>query len=286
LAFIFLAKEGLSLRLTNFAVACTPVALTIVIAFIPDLRRAPMKWRIGVVSIGLMWTLLIFKQEVLTENEQNRVITEAISRAVSKSNKHSEQEIGNQVQKLTGVFREGLGQVSNGLSHQMSNGLSTLNQNLSKVGQPPEPKFAQIQFSLWDEQFRDFPELVDTVERDSEGVFKVYWTGRNTSDVAAENLEFWIVLCDDCTYAREPEGFDRPPGTSDVVRHRMFGFLNPGVTIAKIEMDVRMNGHYGWFEMDVKYSCKTCGKMPANPQALTIKVPKLRIPSFPFPPKP
>jgi hypothetical protein len=242
-----------------------------------------MIWRVGIVSIGVLWSVLLFRQQVLTENEQDRVIAAAVGKAVNESNKRSDQQIGQQIEKLKADFGKELHEVSGGLSHQMSSGISTLNQNLSKVGQPPEPKFAQIQFSLWVEREKDYPRLVDTVQPDSEGKIVVYWTGKNVSDTSAENLEFWIFLCSDCIYAKEPEGFDRPSGTNDLVRHRVFGSLNSGVAMPKMGTALKVNRRYHSFELGFKYSCKSCGKMPANLQTLTLKVAKPLVPSFPFP---
>ena len=271
-------------KLINFAAAWFPFAVSVFAAFIPDFEKAERMrpvWRIGIIAVGLAYSIILWYQQSVNisaaRNDQEATIR--------KSNEHTDQKFNDLQQHMdseTFKFTDQIKSVQDGLAGLMNQMQSNLGKRIGEVGKPEPPMRAQIQFSLWGEQTKDFPKLVETLERDSEGVFKVYWTGMNTSDVAAENLEFWIVLCEDCTYAREPEGFDKPPGTSDVVRHRMFGFLNSGVAIGKIETDVKISRVYGQFVLDLKYSCKTCGKMPANPQTLIIKVSKIHIPSFPF----
>jgi hypothetical protein len=83
---------------------------------------------------------------------------------------------------------------------------------------------------------------------------------------------------------KEPDGFDRPSGVSDLQRHKNWGILNPGIATFKIETDLKVNKYYNSFLLGFAYSCKACGKAGSQThQTLKLKVNYPAIPSFPIP---
>ena len=138
-------------------------------------------------------------------------------------------------------------------------------------------------FSIWSTNSNVFPLLIDSVPEETDGTYKVYFGGKNVSDTTAEDLEFWTELCQDCSYAKEPEGFDRPSGTDESTRHRIFGILNPGVNTNKMELDIKLGKPHESFDFGVKYSCKSCGNI-GEIQTFTLTVIKPFTRSFPLTP--
>jgi len=98
----------------------------------------------------------------------------------------------------------------------------------------------------------------------------------NTSDVAATDAEVWLIVCDECVFAEEPSGFDRPDGLAASIRHETMPHVNPGVSIdmkVKVKLD---KDSYSFFDIGMKYSCAACGKLQ-DVQMLRVSV----LPSLP-----
>ena len=90
------------------------------------------------------------------------------------------------------------------------------------------------------------------------------------ASLTAESIDIWIVLCDKCSFAKEPVGFEKPAGADDRMRHRVIGPLNPGVSFEKITLSVKSASTDGFFQMGFHYSCKTCGGKILPDQIATI----------------
>lgn len=271
-------------KLINFAAAWFPFAVSVFVAFIPDFEKAERMrpvWRIGIIAVGLSYSVILWYQQSVNisaaRHDQQTTI--------EKSNEHADQKFNDLQQHLDSETSKSTSQVKSvqdGLTDLMNQMQSNLGKRIGEVGKPEPPKQVQIEFSLWVDQTKDFPKLTDSIEPDQNGTYKVYWTARNSSDVPAENLEFWIVICSECTYAKEPEGFDKPLGISDLERHKMFGSLNAGVATSKFETDLKTPTIFKWFEIGFKYSCKTCGKVNLKPQTAILTVNYPQWPSSPF----
>lgn len=91
-------------------------------------------------------------------------------------------------------------------------------------------------------------------------------TGKNVSAVQAEAVEFWVTLCEACEFASEPEKFDRPKGTIEAMRHRLFGDLNPTVTMEPSFIKVKFDKSLEPLALSgvkiplrITSTCKNCG---------------------------
>jgi hypothetical protein len=51
----------------------------------------------------------------------------------------------------------------------------------------------------------------------------------------------WVTICEPCSFTKEPEGFDRPKGLDEHVRHRHIQDLSPGLGIADNIINVKLN---------------------------------------------
>jgi hypothetical protein len=252
--------------LVNFFVACIPFLVTLFVWFVPDLRKVRMAWRVAIMGLGLIFSLLVARQQVLTLRASKADQLVAL-KAVDKSVEHTDRQISrveNQLQDSTTKINDRL----NTLSGQVSKSETDLNGSISKVG-VPVPKYAQLQFSFWSEDASKMPLVANTVTPDLEGVLSVDFTVTNISDTAATQVDLWVVLCDQCLFAKEPEGFDRPKGTNERIRHKLLVLLNPGVSLEKTTLDVKTTGFYSLVLLAFKYSCTTCGN---SPPAQTLKV--------------
>lgn len=254
-------------QLINYAVACIPVVLTILIAFVPDLRRAHVAWRMGIVGIGVIWSILLWRQQILTQHDQEL----AVDTAVDRSNKHSDKQIDGVRQDLRDVGKHSdqqIASVKDGLKELtglVSKTASELGESIGKV-KPSEPQFAKLQFSLYDPSASE-PVVVASMRADPEGVFSVDFVARNSSDTSTKMGDLWIQLCEVCTYAKEPEGFDKPKGINESSRHQVFSMLNPGVTLEKMNVQIKITKPVPWFELGFRYSCETCGKISDTQKA-------------------
>ena len=260
-------------KLINYAVDCIPVALTVLIAFIPDLRRAPMRWRIAIVSIGLIWSILLWRKEVLTVNDQRNALTEAVKEA----NEHSDKVIG-AVRSDVQAIKTDVQGVKNDLEIQFNKTISksttTLSETIGKVNKPTPPESARLQFSFFVEGTpdSDLPILSRFIREDKDGNVPIDVCFLNISGTTAETVDVWIYVCDSCSFAAEPSGFDRPQGLNEHARHRMIALLNPGTQFEKTTIIVKPPQPTPVsLEIGFRYSCKVCGK-PAGYQKLAVFV--------------
>jgi hypothetical protein len=139
----------------------------------------------------------------------------------------------------------------------------------------PEPKKAELTFSLWNERIGDdeAPVLDAVVNPDKDGNYPVAFSVTNTSDTPAENVDIGLSLCISCSFATEPVGFDKPAGSEETARHKSIPLLNPGTRLEKITILVKVPKEARTFIVDFRYSCKTCGKIKPR-QRLTLSKPR------------
>jgi hypothetical protein len=262
--------QDFDLALINYAVAWLPFAISILVAFVPDMRRAHIAWRSLVILAGLGYSFLLFKQQYLAMDASHKDQRAAIAEAVSKSNAHSDQKIESVRDQLKEQSQRMEGKLE-GLSGQITKSESELTGSIGKVSVPPI-RYAQLQFSFYSSSTQNMPVLVEGVKPGKDGDFTLDFFVTNIADeVTAKSGEIWIVICDECVFAKEPEGFDKPAGSNEATRHKLFGSLNPGVTLAKMTIEVKLNLRSQAFQVAFKYSCETCGKMK-DWQKLTVQV--------------
>jgi hypothetical protein len=103
---------------------------------------------------------------------------------------------------------------------------------------------------------------------------------KNISHVQAETVELWVVVCDLCAYAKEPEGFDNPPGNPKTVRHRMIAGLNPGTSVANT-LDIKFLPAISGITkigLGFKSTCKNCGAIEGSGGYVLDVTPALTLP--------
>src|SRR5579863_1368404 len=75
---------------------------------------------------------------------------------------------------------------------------------------PPNP--AKLSFGFYSSDVSLFPIMDQAIHPDADGIFILEILGKNTSDVLASRVELWVNLCVECTFVKDPEGFDKLPG--------------------------------------------------------------------------
>jgi len=238
---IYLPQAWINLRLVNTVVNLVPIFLAILFAFVVDKDLAGrMRWRwafrVAVVSIGLGLSGLLWHQQTLTDEASAKQISGALTAAVSQANDHADkklEEVNKDVVAVQGQV-QGLGEQLNKQSDQLGENLGDINTSIGKVGKPDPPPTAALQFSIWDSSVTEgHPLLVKTVQQDASGYFPVDFSFINVSETNAEAIDFWVQVCELCSFVADPAGFDNPSGSDVHVRHRSIQQLNPGVSFEK-----------------------------------------------------
>ena len=154
------------------------------------------------------------------------------------------------------------------LETQLTKTGSDINTSIGKVGTAPV-KYAQLQFSLYGTDTSKFPIITETLSPDENGAFSVDFTATNVTDVSATGGDLWVILCDDCVFTKEPQGFDKSAGTTETMRHKKFGDLNPGVSVEKMTVEFKASRKFASILIGFRYSCATCVKI-ATLQSIAI----------------
>jgi hypothetical protein len=274
---VFGPKAWGSLRLVNTVVNLTPTLLSILFAFVVDKDLADrMRWRwlfrISVVAIGAGLSLLLWHQQALSDIQSGKQIKEAVTQAVTDANIHSDtqfkavQDNVGGVDKKVSAVGDSLNQTATALStdiQRTSDAIQKtsdrLDASIGKVGKPDPPVPTRLVFTLWNKDMNEeSPSLVGRIDPDTDGNYPVDFSFRNASQSQAEAIDFWIFLCDKCTFAKEPIGFEHNAGSDPNVRHKIVGGLNPGVSLEKTSILVKAPDGAS-FQIGFRYSCKTCG---------------------------
>ena len=271
-------------KITNFLAAFYPVPLSVFTAFLPDMERSEKMrpvWRIGIVAAGLLYSLILWHQQTINLANSRQDQKEIVSAAVSKSNMHADQQIEGVRQNLKEVSTHSDEQISTvkselkdttqTLSELVSKTTSALGVSISKVGKPDPPAPAKLQFTLWG-QGAPWPVLTSSLRPDKDGVFSVEYAASNLSSTSANNVDIWLDICTLCSFAKEPDGFDRPAGMPDQTRHMMISLLNPGASMPKKTAQIKMPLPTDSFVVGWIYSSELCGGGMAPEQLAKILV--------------
>jgi hypothetical protein len=119
-------------KFINYAVAFVPVALSILVAFVPDLRRAHMAWRVGIIATGAIWSLLLLQQQLQSAGEQEK----AIASALKEANDHSDKQLGERLSSLPSDVADA---VSLKLAPTKTEGTTTIPSNEKLPAAPSTP---------------------------------------------------------------------------------------------------------------------------------------------------
>jgi hypothetical protein len=277
---VWIPKLWGDLRFVNYFVAFIPTILSILFAFVIDKeleRHMKVMWRIGIVACGFLYSAALWHQQSLTDKSNIAAQTAIVNDAVAQANAHSDTKFA-AVQQNVGALGgqvAGLGQslitTTSTLSSALQKSTADLNTSIGKVGKADPPIPARLVFTLWEMTATvEKPVLSKTVQPDTEGNFPVDVSFFNGSESSADSVDIWIQLCEKCSFAKEPTGFEKVPGADDRVRHRMIGSLNPGVSFEKMSILVKSLATDGFFQIGFHYACKTCGGKVIPNQIATI----------------
>jgi hypothetical protein len=256
-------------RLLNFLAAWIPFVLSVLLAFVPEHKMSTRKkilWRSGVITVGFIWSVVLWHQQVIMDKTAREDQTRIVTQAVTQSNEHSDQQIGTVRSDVQGVKSDVQGvkkDLEAKINDTISKSTSEITSGLSKVGKPEPLEPARVEFSLFTVRPRtDPPVLLGSVQQDKDGNFPVEVMFTNISDTSADALDVWIHICDQCLFATELPGFEKPQGIEEHSRHKFIEVLNPGTSWEKLTIVVKTTPKpAGSFVIGFTYSCKTCGKM-------------------------
>jgi hypothetical protein len=259
------------LRVVNFCVNITPTILSILFAFVIDKDlegRVKMAWRAGIVVCGLLLSVLLWHQQTLADKQSDNQIQSAVNSAVDKSNKHADEQfnrvqdnVGNVQKQVTGLGQS-LDDTKRAISGELQQTSSALNSSIGKVGKPEPPELAKLQFSLWKAGLLEsqYPLKQVNVDQQLDGSVQVQFAVRNVSHVQAEAIDIWVFICQACSFAKEPEGFDNPKPNQTTVRHRVIPELNPGVAVGDNILNIKVNQPgLPFTTIAFGSTCKNCG---------------------------
>jgi hypothetical protein len=241
-------------KTVNFFVAWLPFAMSVFIAFIPDLERLGNKMRIAsrvaIVVVGLIYSVFLWQQQSLTL-DASRVSQRG---AIQTSNKHTD----DQIDALKKALQKDLKETGDKLADLVSKGTSTLGESIGKVKPGAPPELAKLQFSYDVTLFEEFPLVVKSMRPQTDGTFTIDFMVGNISNVPAKNGDIWVQICNRCKYAKEPDGFAKRSGSDEQIRHKNFQLINGGAFLEKMTVEINVPPEVGRFETAFEYACETC----------------------------
>jgi hypothetical protein len=255
-----------NLLLVNFLASWIPFVLSVLLAFVPsgkELRPVTRTtWRALVVAVGFSWSGLLWHQQALTAasalSDQQTLLNGA--------NKHTDEQIGHvqvDIGNVQSQVEQDLQNTREALSSEVRDSANSLGSSIGKVIIPKSPEPAKLVFNLYKENApdKDFPIISETLSPNKDGNYLVEFGIKNVTDVAAETVDLWIYVSNDCQFAAEPEGFQKVPGLEEHGRHANIASINPGANWGKATVLVKAPEQTHSFQFGIRYSCKSCGKM-------------------------
>ena len=263
---IYAPKIWVSVQIVNFLVNSTPTILSILFALFIDKDleiRTKKRWKIGIVACGIIWSILLWHRQTLADKQSNEQIQNAVNSAVQKSNEHSDQKFAPLQAQVTDLGKN-LDVTTKTISSALNKTTTDLDRSIGKVGKPEPPESAKLQFSLWKDKMleTDFPLTSERIKPDKDGSYQIQFIIINASSVKAEGVEMWVTICNPCSYTKEPEGFDRPNGIDEHVRHKHLRDLPPGAAVFDNIINVNTNhAPIGPIAIHFTSTCDNCKKL-------------------------
>lgn len=276
-------------HVVNFAAAWIPGIVSVIIGILPEKDWAKMRvhHRFLIVFVGITWSSLLWHQQTLNEKSASAAQNKIVNDAVSEANQHSDQkfkevktDVGIVDSKVMGVGKS-LAETKQSLSTQVQKTSDRLDLSIGKVGKPEPPEHAKLQFSLFRDgmQEAEYPLTSESLPRDTDGNINVKVAVRNTSGVQAEQVELWVEVCSLCLFATEPNGFDKPKGIDDRIRHKVIPAINPGVTVADNDVNIKVvQPNVGRMGVAMRATCKNCQRVERSTDFFITLEPKLDTP--------
>jgi hypothetical protein len=254
------------LKFVNFLAAWIPFVLSLLVAFVPESKMSTLKkilWRTVVIVVGFVWSVVLWQQQLLTEKTATADQERIVKTAIAKSNEHSDQQIDVVRSDVQGVKTEMQGvkkDLATQISDTVSQSTSRLSESIGKVNKPIPPELARLQFTFWsaDPNLASLIPIKETTLQLHQESVSVEFAVGNVGKVPAEDGELWIRICQECRFAKEPEGFDHLKGMPDQDRHRTFQRLLPGVYLEKMTAEIIPPPIGNRFAIDLFYGCKNC----------------------------
>lgn len=256
--------------------AFIPVFLGLVVILVPAKQedaRIHMRWRYALGVALILYGGLVWAQQTREDRESQVERDKAVKDTAAQTSAEVSATVNRQYQDMIADLNMQILSLKTQLSDQAKDFAAQLKQtgtdlagSISKVG--PQPvKYAQLKFQAWSGLLNGPTDDPPAIRPDQSGVFTLSFSFTNVSDTPTGTGDVWVFVCDECQFSEEPTGFDRPNGTNEKVRHMFFQQLNPGVTMQKQTIRLKISGGpYAWTDILVDYSCATCGKVsPRQP---------------------
>ena len=233
-----------------------------------------MAWRIGICFLGIAWSVVLWRQQVLTEESQVTAIGGAVNKAVEKANSHSDQKIDSVKTDLGKDLTDQIGATNktiDKLAGIVKNGQSDLQKDFKTI-KPFTPGQAKLMFGLWSDNQTDddFPLTFQAIQGTKDGTFAIHFFLKNISEETAGKGDMWVTICQGCRYVKEPEGFVKRAKAPEQVRNRSFDHLDSGVSFEPMTIEISAPKESASVHLELKYSCGNCPILIHNSQDFTI----------------
>jgi len=257
-----------TLEAYNFAVVLVPFSFSVFLAFMPNMRKAHIALRITVILVGVLFSVVVWQQQDLSMKAAKRDQREAIEKAVSAANSHSDEQIAgvkSDVESINGKIEK----LPSTISNELQTNTSMLTSAIGKAN-PYALTRARLEFSLFATDQQEFPLKEMYFPREDDGSVNVrFWVKNVSEDISTGKGDIWIQICGGCSYPKEPPGFVKREGMDEHYRHKMFEFLNAGIPLEPMLLPVKPPLAAKIFQVSFMYSCEMCGKVK-DWQTLTV----------------
>lgn len=133
----------------NFLAAWIPFVLSLLLAFVPEhemTKGKKLAWRCSVIGIGFLWSAVLWHQQVVTDRaakeDQERIVT----KAVSESNRHSDEQIGNVRADLKGVKGD-ISNTTRNIATALNQSGINISKSIARVNKPSPAELAELKLA-------------------------------------------------------------------------------------------------------------------------------------------
>jgi hypothetical protein len=135
----------------------------------------------------------------------------------------------------------------------------SLTPNPTRAAPIPIKELATFQASFFTVNPDDFP-ILEAKLPIVKGTVTLEVTVKNTSEFIAKNGEIMLRICKECSFAKEPDGFQRLPGQPEYARNKPFERVFRGTLHPKMTIDVVPPAGARDFYIALQAYCETCDK--------------------------
>ena len=267
----------------EWIVVIGPTVFALVVEVIDENVRRHPRWRFGVIAFGLILSVLTYWQQESARRayakEREQAIKETSQQVAAQTSREVARTITDQYAQMLADQKTQIDalevQLSSSLASQIQTSSTALTQALVKVN-PGVLTHAKLEFSLFVKGEDRFPITDAYFPRQDDGSVDVQFLVRNISeDTSTGKGDLWILICRGCSYSKEPLGFVKREGSDDHIRHTIFQFLNPGISLEPMLLAVKPPSGTDQFQVSFKYSCEMCGGV-RDWQTVTVRTRKIQ----------